>query len=206
MKPSVLITGASSGIGAATARRLGEVGYEVFGTSRRPEAQPSLPTVRWIAMDVRDEASVATAVEEVLAEAKRLDALVCNAGVGLFGSVEEVPLERAKEQFETNFFGTLRLLRAVLPHMRAGRHGRIVVVGSLAGRSPIPFSAHYSASKAAVDALVLALRSELDGHGVHVSLVEPGDINTPFNDRMQWMDSSASPYGERIRRVDEQQK
>ena len=120
MKPSVLITGASSGIGAATARRLGEVGYEVFGTSRRPEAQPSLPAVNWIAMDVRDEASVTRSVEEVLAATKRLDALVCNAGVGLFGSVEEVPLERAEELFETNFFGTVRPLRAVLPHMRAG--------------------------------------------------------------------------------------
>ena len=139
MRPSVLVTGASSGIGAATAARLAARGFEVFGTSRTPERQ-SLPGVRFIALDVRDEQSVAKGVAQVLASVPRLDALVCNAGIGIFGSVEEVPIEAAREQFETNFFGTLRVLRAVLPHLREARHGRIVILGSLAGRraDPVP--------------------------------------------------------------------
>lgn len=198
--PSVLITGASSGIGAATAELLGRRGFRVFGTSRRPEdLGPGAPDARWIAMDIRDDASVQQGVDEVLRESPRLDALVCCAGYGIFGSVEETPISAAKEQFETNYFGTLRTLRAVLPSMRAAAHGRIAIVGSLAGRAPIPFQAHYSASKAAIDALALGLRNELQPLGVKVSLVEPGDINTPFNDRMDWGHFERSPYGERIR-------
>jgi NAD(P)-dependent dehydrogenase (short-subunit alcohol dehydrogenase family) len=202
MQPSVLVTGASSGIGAATAALLASRGFRVFGTSRSPDARTAPPGVRWVAMDVRDEASVRAAVARVLAEAGGLAGVVCNAGNGIFGSVEEVPLELALEQFETNFFGTLRTLRAVLPSMRESGSGRVVVVGSLAGRAPIPFQAHYSASKAALDALTLALRNELHGTGVGVSLVEPGDVATPFNDAMVWGDPGASVYGERARRVE----
>ena len=201
MGQSVLVTGASSGIGAATAARLAGRGYQVFGTSRNPERQ-SLPGVRFIALDVRDEESVAKAVAQVLASVPRLDALVCNAGIGIFGSVEEVPIDAARELFETNLFGTLRVLRAVLPHMREARRGRILLVGSLAGRAPIPFQAHYSASKAAVDALALALHNELNGTGVRISLIEPGDIRTEFNERTQWGEPSRSAYAERLQRAE----
>ena len=203
MKPTVLLTGASSGIGAATAAELARKGYEVHGTSRRPEAAAERETeVRWVGMDVCDDASVEKAVAEVLSRVQRLDAVVCNAGFGIFGSVEEVPLEKARAQIETNFFGVLRVVRAVLPHLRIGEHGRIVLIGSLAGRAPIPFQAHYSASKAAVDALALALRNELHWSGVWVSLVEPGDIDTPFNDVMDWGEGEGSPYGERRARAE----
>jgi NAD(P)-dependent dehydrogenase (short-subunit alcohol dehydrogenase family) len=197
---SVLVTGASSGIGAATARLLRQRGFRVFGTSRRPELLGGeAPDVEWIAMDVCDEASVQAGVDQVLRSAQRLDGLVCNAGFGIFGSVEEVSIAEAKAQFETNFFGCLRTLRAGIPPMRAAGRGRIVVVGSLAGRAPIPFQAHYSATKAAVDALTLSLRNELHPTGVQVSLVEPGDIDTPFNDRMRWGETGHSAYAERIR-------
>jgi NAD(P)-dependent dehydrogenase (short-subunit alcohol dehydrogenase family) len=125
--------------------------------------------------------------------------VVCNAGFGIFGSVEEVSIEAAQEQLDTNFFGVLRTLRATLPTLRSQGSGRLALVGSLAGRAPIPFQAHYSASKAAVEALALSLRNELHGSGVHVSLIEPGDIDTPFNEAMQWGDFDASPYGERLR-------
>ncbi len=200
MKPSVLITGASAGIGAATAQHLVRRGFSVFGTSRRPEsASERTPSVHWVAMDVGDEASVGAAVEQVLGKVARLDGLVCNAGFGIFGSVEEVDLDAAKAQFDTNFFGVLRTLRAVIPAMREAGRGRIVLVGSLAGRAPIPFQAHYSATKAAVDALALALRNELAPCGVQVSLVEPGDIDTGFNDAMDWAHAAGSVYGERIR-------
>jgi len=194
---TVLITGASSGIGAAAAGRLASRGDRVFGTSRRPGPDAD-PAVEWVAMDVGDEASVEKGVAAVKEQGGELDAVVCCAGFGIFGSVEETPLDAAERQLDTNFFGVLRVLRAVLPDLRAaaarGGDPRVLLVGSLAGRAPIPFQAHYSASKAAVDALALALRSELRPHGVRVSLIEPGDIDTPFNDAMEWGDASGSPY------------
>jgi NAD(P)-dependent dehydrogenase (short-subunit alcohol dehydrogenase family) len=193
----VLVTGASSGIGAAVATLLASRGFAVFGASRNPPAASG--PARLAAMDVRDEAAVRRGVDAVLAQAGRLDALVCSAGFGLFGSVEETSLERARSQFETNFFGTLNPIRAVLPGMRTRLAGRIVIVGSLAGRAPIPFQAHYSATKAAVDALALALRIEVAPFGIAVSLVEPGDIRTGFNEHMDWGATVESPYGERLR-------
>lgn len=203
MTRSVLVTGASSGIGAATARLCAERGFAVFGTSRDPGALgPGAPDVRWIAMDVCDDASVRRGVTEVRAAAPRLDAAVLCAGYGIFGSVEEVPLELARAQLETNFFGTLRTLRELLPGMREARHGRLVLLGSLAGRAPVPFWSHYAASKAAIDALALALHGEVRPFGVRVSLVEPGDVATDFNDRMEWGDPAHSAYGERIRRTE----
>lgn len=195
----MLITGASSGIGQAAARHLAGRGFRVFGTSRSPRSpSPDEHGVEWVALDVGDEASAREAVATVLRRAGRLDAVVCNAGFGIFGSVEEVSIEDAQRQLDTNFFGVLRTLRAALPVMRAAGRGRVVLVGSLAGRAPIPFQAHYSASKAAVDNLALALRNEVAPFGITVSLVEPGDINTPFNDAMDWGDPGRSAYGEQI--------
>jgi NAD(P)-dependent dehydrogenase (short-subunit alcohol dehydrogenase family) len=202
-KPSVLITGASSGIGAATAELLLSRGFEVFGTSRNPgRLNASAPKVHWIAMDVRDEASVQAGIAQIQKQVKTLDALVCNSGFGIFGSVEEVSIEEAQEQFDTNFFGTLRTLRAAIPAMREARSGRIILVSSLAAHSAIPFQAHYSATKGAIDTLGLALRNELHPHGVAVSLVEPGDIHTDFNDAMDFGDHQNSPYSERILRCE----
>ena len=201
MKPSVLVTGASAGIGAATARRLAKAGFRVFGTSRKPPAEAA-PGFEWIEMDVCDDASVARGVAEAEHAGEGLTGLVCNAGFGIFGSVEEVSVEAARAQLETNFFGTLRCVRAALPAMRRAGRGRIVLVGSLAARAPIPFQAHYSASKAATEALALALRNELAPTGVTAVLVEPGDIDTGFNDAMDWGDPAGSVYGERARRAE----
>jgi len=198
---SVLITGASSGIGAATADLLAASGFSVCGTSRAPErAAQRAPQITWVAMDLRDDASVRAGVESAIARAGGLDALVCNAGFGIFGSIEEVPLSAAREQFETNWFGTLRVLREALPALRRAPSARIAIVGSLAGRAPIPFQAHYSASKAALDALVLALHNELHGTRVRVSLIEPGDIRTAFNDATDFDLVRDSSYGERVAR------
>ncbi len=201
MPGTVLITGASSGIGAATARRLRAAGFRVFGTTRQPDKLAAdAPEIEWIGMDVRDEQSVKSGIDAVLASASRLDALVCNAGFGIFGSVEEITLAQARAQFDTNFFGTLATLRAALPALRAVGSGRVVLVGSLAGRAPIPFQAHYSASKAAVEALAFSLHNELRAFGVSVSLVEPGDIRTPFNDSTDFSGADHSAYGEAIER------
>ncbi len=204
---SVLVTGASSGIGAATASALAAAGWRVFGTRRR-ERQDADPAVTWIEMDVCDDASVARGVARVLDETPRLHAVVCNAGFGIFGSVEDVEISAAQQQLDTNFFGVLRVLRASLPALRecaaSGGDARVVLVGSLAGRAPIPFQAHYSASKAAVDALSLSLRNELRPFGVQVSLVEPGDIDTPFNDAMNWKTSPpGSAYADALQRCEQ---
>jgi NADP-dependent 3-hydroxy acid dehydrogenase YdfG len=199
---NVLVTGASSGIGAATARLLIERGLRVAGTSRHPERVAERPDgVVWVAMDVRDDASVSEGVKQAVDRLGGLDAVVCNAGVGIFGSVEEVPLHAAREQLETNWFGVLRTLRAVLPELRRSASARVVLVGSLAGRAPIPFQAHYSASKAALDALALALHNELAGTSVRVALVEPGDIRTAFNDATDFDLVRDSSYGDRVARV-----
>jgi NAD(P)-dependent dehydrogenase (short-subunit alcohol dehydrogenase family) len=204
LKSSVLITGASSGIGAAAAERLLARGFEVFGTSRDPSSLGSgAPAIHWIPMNVRSEESVIAGFAQIASRVKQLDAMVCNAGYGVYGSVEELALEDAQAQFDTNFFGTLRTLRAAIPGMREARHGRIAIVSSLAAHAPIPFQAHYSATKGAIDALGLALRNELHPFGIKVSLIEPGDINTDFNDAMDFGDHRGSPYGERILRCEQ---
>jgi NAD(P)-dependent dehydrogenase (short-subunit alcohol dehydrogenase family) len=197
----VLVTGASSGIGAATAALLAQHGFAVVGTSRDPErAARTAPQIAWIAIDLRDDASVSDGVKHAIDRHGELSALVCNAGIGVFGSIEEVPLHAARAQFETNWFGTLRVLRAALPELRRARDARIAIVGSLAGRAPIPFQGHYSASKAALDALVLALHNELHGTRVRVSLIEPGDIRTAFNDATDFELVRDSSYGDRVAR------
>lgn len=195
--PVVLITGASSGIGAAAAARLVARGCRVYGASRRKPAEAG--EVTWVGMDVCDEAQVRDGVRRVVEEGGRLDALVCNAGFGIFGSVEETGLPRVRAQFETNVFGTLNPIRAVLPQMRAQGGGRIVVVGSLAGRATIPFQTHYSMTKAAVDSLVTGLGIEVAPFGIGVVLIEPGDIKTAFNDATDWGDTASSVYGARIK-------
>ena len=193
---TVLVTGASSGIGRATAELLAARGFRVFGAGRRrPQSPPVGIRDSWLEVDVRDAAAVESAVRAVVSAAGSLHALVCCAGYSAFGSVEEITIDQARAQLETNVIGSLTVLRATLPHLRAAR-GRVVVVGSLAGRAPIPFQAHYSASKAALDALTLALRMETAPFGLGVALVEPGDIRTPFNDNMDWGPGTdaRSPY------------
>ncbi len=198
-KKTVLITGASSGLGAEMAKRMVELGWRVFGTSRKPQAAQD--GIEWVAMDVCDDASVESALESVYSQTDHLDGLVCNAGWGIYGSVEETSLDRARAQFETNFFGVLRVLTPVLARMRERNAGRILLVGSLSGRAPIPFQAHYSASKAAIESIAFALANEIHPYDVHVSLIEPGDINTAFNDVMDWGERPAdSPYSERVAR------
>lgn len=194
-RKTVLITGASSGLGAAMAERMAARDWRVFGTSRKP--QPVGDGIEWIEMDVCDDASVTGALAKVFERSPTLDGLVCNAGYGIYGSIEETPLDRVRAQFETNFFGVLRVLAPVVRRMREANRGRILLVGSLAGRSPIPFQAHYSASKAAIESIAFTLANELAPFDVDVSLIEPGDIHTAFNDGMDWgEESSLSPYAE----------
>jgi NAD(P)-dependent dehydrogenase (short-subunit alcohol dehydrogenase family) len=181
----VLITGASSGAGQSTARLLAQRGYRVFGTSRNlPIAEP-IPGVEMVALDVRADDSVRACVNAVTQTAGRLDILVNNAGYELAGALEEVSMDEAKAQFETNFFGVARMVKAVLPLMRRQGRGQIITVSSLSGISPIPFMGIYSASKFAVEGYMEALRHELKPFGVHVSLIEPGFLHTPMMSHRQ---------------------
>ena len=181
----VLITGCSSGIGRATALEAARRGHRVFASSRRREDLSFLPSQRGVTallLDVTDAASVARAVEAVLREAGRLDALINNAGFGQYGAVEDVSPEEWRRQFDVNLFGAVVAIRAVLPAMRAARRGTIVNVSSVAGKISIPFAAPYCASKHALEALSDALRVEVAPFGIRVVVVEPGPISTRFGE------------------------
>ncbi|HET9381796.1 MAG TPA: oxidoreductase [Streptomyces sp.] len=183
MTTAVLITGASSGIGRATALRLARrTDLTVYATARRPEALAGLdgPDVHTLALDVTDEDSLRAAVQHVEKRHGTVGALVNNAGYGQYGTVEETDLDAVRRQFETNVFGLARLTQLVLPGMRAAGGGRVVNIGSMGGRLVFPVGGYYHASKYAVEALSDALRFEAAPFGVKVSLVEPGLIRTGF--------------------------
>ena len=178
----VLITGCSSGIGEATARRLQQAGWTVYATARDPDALAGLKALgcRVLALDVEDDASMQAAVETVVRQAGGIGVLVNNAGYSQSGPVEMVAMARVRRQFETNVFGLLRLTQLVLPGMRARRQGRIVNIGSMGGRLTFPGGGIYHATKHAVEALSDALRFEVAGFGIRVVLVQPGLIRTGF--------------------------
>ncbi|NTW58470.1 MAG: SDR family NAD(P)-dependent oxidoreductase [Nitrospirae bacterium] len=173
----VLITGASSGFGRETATLLAKSGYRVFGTSRNPERNRAWG-YEMIPLDVRSDNSVRACVQGLMERTGRLDVLVSNAGYELAGAVEETSIDEARDQFETNFFGTVRLVKTALPMMRKQGGGRIVLVSSLAGLIAIPFHGFYSASKYALEGYAEALRHEVKGFNISVSLVEPGFFRT----------------------------
>lgn len=177
-RKAVLITGVSSGIGRATARRLAERDLTVFGTSRNPESVEPITGVEVFPLDVRSGESAAACVDAVLERAGRLDVLVNNAGYVLGGALEATTLEEAKAQFETNFWGAVRMIHAALPAMRKQGGGQIINITSLVGLVPVPFLGFYSASKFALEGYTEALRHEVRPFGIRVSAVEPGFIKT----------------------------
>jgi NAD(P)-dependent dehydrogenase (short-subunit alcohol dehydrogenase family) len=183
--PVVLITGASSGLGQATARLLSRSGYTVFGTSRYPFKAEPIPGVNMLELDVRSDQSVRACVAAVLETVGRVDTLLNNAGVEFSGALEEISMTEAREQFETNFFGVHRMVRALLPHMRHQRSGRILNISSLAGLSSVPYLGMYSASKFALEGYSEALRVEVQPFGIHVSQIEAGFLHTPMGAHRQ---------------------
>jgi NAD(P)-dependent dehydrogenase (short-subunit alcohol dehydrogenase family) len=176
----VLITGCSTGIGQDLARRLALAGYTVIASARRPETLADLPAALTLPLDVTDAASVASATAEVIRRFGRVDVLVNNAGYAVRGAVEEVSDEQVHEMFDVNVYGVMRMIRAVAPHMRQQKAGRIVNIGSVAGKLALPVNGTYSATKYALEALSDALRLELALFGIQVVLVEPGNIRTNF--------------------------
>jgi NAD(P)-dependent dehydrogenase (short-subunit alcohol dehydrogenase family) len=201
-----LVTGASSGIGAATARRLASLGFVVYGAARRIErlAANDDDGMRALALDVSDEASRREAIDTIMAETGRLDVLVNNAGYGSYGAVEEVSAGEARAQFDVNVFGAAELIKLVLPQMRARGSGTIVNVSSMGGRIYTPFGGWYHASKHALEGLSDCLRLEVAPFGVRVVLIEPGAIRTEWGTiaARRLLDASAGgPYAARARRT-----
>ena len=195
----VLITGASAGIGRAAADRLSTRGWSVYGASRRGTGAPGWNA---LTMDVDEDASVREGVGAVLAAEARLDAVVACAGWGLAGPVERTPIQDARDQLETNFFGAVRLVQAALPSMRERGSGRVVLVSSIGGVIGIPFQAFYSASKFAMEGFGEALAYEVAPFGVDVVLVEPGNVRTDFTAvRRDVPLDAGDPYAEPTRKA-----
>ena len=174
----VLITGASSGIGRATAELLAGRGHRVFGGVRAPATTRPLAGVELVPLDVRDEASVKACVEEVRSRAGRIDVLINNAGVNLVGAVEETSISQAQALFDTNVIGVLRMIQAVLPGMRRQGAGLIVNISSILGFIPAPFMGVYASTKHAIEGLSESLDHEVRAFGIRVVLIEPHYIRT----------------------------
>lgn len=178
-----LVTGASSGIGEQTALELLRRGFIVYGAARRAERMSAIVDAggHAITMDVTDDASMRAGVEQILAEQGRIDVLVNNAGYGSYGALEDVPIDEARRQFEVNVFGLARVTQLVLREMRERRSGTIVNISSVGGRIYEPLGAWYHATKFALEGLSDALRVELEPHGIHVVVIQPGAIRTEWN-------------------------
>jgi len=181
---AVLITGCSTGIGRATAEHLAARGWNVYATARKPESIADLAArgCKTLALDVCDDASMRTAVATVERAEGSVGVLINNAGYGLEGAFEEVPMTDIRRQFETNVFGLIAMTKLVLPAMRRQRWGRIVNLSSMGGKLTFPGGAYYHATKHAVEALSDALRFEVKGFGIDVIVIQPGPIKTAFGD------------------------
>ncbi|RZJ32065.1 MAG: SDR family oxidoreductase [Flavobacterium sp.] len=202
MEGVVLITGGSSGIGKAVGEFLLQKGFTVYGTSRTPEkaVNSKFPL---LAMDVRNPESIAHAVSEVLRISTRIDVLINNAGVGITGPLEEIPLSEIRNNFDTNFFGPIEVMRAVLPQMRAQRSGLIINITSIAGYMGLPYRSVYSASKGALELITEALRMETKSFGIRITNVAPGDFATNiaagrFHAPLNPASPYAKPYGDTL--------
>lgn len=177
MNKVVLITGGSSGIGKSIGEYLHHKGFVVYGTSRNPE-RITTSIFPLIALDVREVQSIQKAVAEVISKASRIDIVINNAGVGITGPIEEIPTEEIKNNFETNLFGPIEVIKAVLPQMRAQQYGLIINITSIAGYMGLPYRGIYSASKGALELITEALRMEVKSFGIQITNVAPGDFAT----------------------------
>jgi NAD(P)-dependent dehydrogenase (short-subunit alcohol dehydrogenase family) len=204
---TVLITGASSGIGLATAYLLSERGYSVVGTARDPEAlrermqreRGAPPPFRLVRMDLADTASIDAGFAEAQALLGGIGILINNAGQGELGSVEDTDLADSRVLFEVNYFSVVRLVKLAVPAMRARGSGIVVNLGSIVHDLQFPFKAQYCASKSALTGFTLALRYELHPHGIRVHILEPGWVRSEFHNRLRPVIKDGSPYAPRLK-------
>jgi short-subunit dehydrogenase len=195
VKKTAIVTGASSGIGSATAQALVQAGYTVFGTSRTPDAKTT-DGVTMLPLDVTSDTSVSELVSAVLAATGQIDLLVNNAGLGLIGGAEESSIAQVQALFDVNLFGVIRLTNATLPAMRERRQGRIVNISSVLGLIPAPYSAHYSATKHALEGYPDSLDHEVRAFNIRISLVEPAYTRTVFDKNALAPDARIAAYDE----------
>ena len=202
MSKVVFVTGASSGLGLTIANFLVTKGYKVYGTSRNPSNYPEIKGFQLLKLDVHNEDSIKNAIAYLLQNEKKIDVLICNAGLGMIGPAELVNIDSAKTLFETNFFGVLRVVQNVIPTMRQQKNGLIINVSSIAGYMGLPYRSIYSASKAALDKLTESLRIELCEFGINVCTLAPGSYATPITNRRLRVDVGAeSPYHDTYNRI-----
>lgn len=207
MSKVVLITGGSSGIGKSIGEYLSNKGYFVYGTSRNPQNIKS-SKFPLLALDVRNIESIKNAVAEIIHKSGKIDVLINNAGVGITGPLEEIPTSEIKNNFETNFFGPIEVMKAILPHMRLQKSGLIINITSIAGYMGLPYRSIYSASKGALELITEALRMEVKDFGIHITNVAPGDFATNIASgrfHAPLIDGSAyeSSYGKTLKMMDE---
>ncbi|WP_411818030.1 SDR family oxidoreductase [Hyphococcus sp. DH-69] len=207
MHQSILVTGASSGIGEATAVHLAHKGFKVFAAARRIEKLNQLSAlgsgrIHPVAMDVTDQSSINDALDRIRSEGNTLFGLVNNAGISVIGPFEELSLDDWRKQFEVNLFGVVALTRSVLPQMREAGRGRIINIGSISGRIAAAFQSPYAASKHALEGMSDSLRREVAPHGIKVSVIRPVFINTAMGqDQQDALDRFATngPYADQVR-------
>lgn len=204
MSKVILVTGGSCGIGKSVCLFLHNKGYIVYGTSRNPSRYANKNPFQLIALDVLNEESITKAVQEIISKEGRLDVLVNNAGIGMLGSIEDGTVAEVKEVFDTNVFGILRTVQAVLPHMRERKTGLIINISSIAGYMGLPYRGIYSASKASVHMITEALRMELKPYGVKACIVDPGDFATNISDNRKVAKAgrNGSVYAKEIDRIE----
>lgn len=190
MKQNILITGASSGFGLLVATKLHESGHNVIGTSRNPEKYATKLPFKMIALDLDSEQSISTFSERVFKEISQLDVLINNAGFLVSGIAEEIPIELGRQQLETNFWGTIKVTNAILPHFRKQKFGKIITVGSIVGLVSFPNAAYYAASKHALEGYFKSLRYELNEFNISVAMIEPSAFKTSI------MDNASSPINQ----------
>ena len=181
----ILITGASSGIGKATAVYLAQKGHIIYGTSRYPGSYPKPNSYTMLQMDVTDNESIQYAVNQIISDRNKIDVLINNAGFGIAGAMEDTSIGKAKEQFETNLFGTVRLIKSVLPIMHKQDSGLIINISSIGGLIGLPFQSMYSASKFAIEGLTESLYMELHSSNIKITMIEPGDFKTGFTEKRE---------------------
>jgi NAD(P)-dependent dehydrogenase (short-subunit alcohol dehydrogenase family) len=198
-----LVTGASSGIGRQIAQLLAQRGARVFGTARNPRSAQPITGVEFVRMDVTDDASVATAIQGIVQKAGPIAVLVNNAGYGLTGALEETTVQEARDQFETNFFGVLRVTNAVLPAMRQAGFGRIINISSVVGFLPAPFMGMYTASKHAVEGYTETLDHEVRQFGVRAVLIEPSYTKSNINQNEKTAQTNLEAYAVHRQRMHE---
>ena len=178
MSKNILITGASSGFGLLIANELHRKGYKVIGTSRNPEKMQSTVFFKVIALDLDSDESIATLPTRIFKEIGHLDVLINNAGFLVNGIAEEIPIELGRKQFETNFWGTIKVTNSLLPYFRKQKFGKIITVGSITGLVAFPSTSYYAASKHALEGYYKALRYELTEFNIRVAMIEPGSFKT----------------------------